>query len=61
MVQGLVIIGTDILEIRVLSRAVVEYLEVVHDVIPRFLPGRILAMGRQSPLMPWPKIGSATA
>lgn len=46
LAQGLVFIGTDIPEIRMLPRAVVEHLDGINDVMPRFLPGRILAMGR---------------
>jgi hypothetical protein len=48
--QPLEVIGTDIPQIRVQSLAVVEHLDVLDHVIPRFLPRGIVPQGRTLPL-----------
>ena len=39
-------IGTDIPEIRMFAPTVIEHLDVIHHVIPRFLPRHIIALRR---------------
>src|SRR5215510_9748311 len=47
--HSLVGIGTDIAQIRVQPRAVVKHFDIVNHIIPRFLPGGILAMSGPFP------------
>ena len=53
-------IGTDIPEIRMFAPTAIEHLDVIHHVIPRFLPRHIIALRRASRFK-LPKNRSATA